>query len=378
MEAFGSEKNKNGGSMTKVSVITVCLNSEKTIEQTIKSVINQTYKNIEYIVIDGQSTDRTEEIIKKYSNSISKIVSEPDKGIYDAMNKGISYASGDIIGLLNSDDWYELDAVEHAVDAFETDDADVIYGKISLVYKNGYEVVLKNADIKVLDYRMCIQQTASFVRKAVYEKYGLYDQTYRIAADYELFLKIYRNGGKFQEIPYLLTHFRNSGVSNTLLVECAKETKDISMKYIDKAKRDEVEKKIEESYTERLKKAEVQRIENEILIYKNENLINKIKRIIGDQNICIFGTGLKGNGAYLCFRELGYNVRFWDNDIKKQGAYLDGIKIEAPQYKEKDEVYIIIAVMFYKEDIAKQLLESGYEKEKDFCFYDDFFLRLEV
>lgn len=362
----------------KVSVITVCLNSEKTIEQTIKSVINQTYKNIEYIVIDGQSTDGTKEIIKKYSDNISQIVSEPDKGIYDAMNKGILYASGDIIGLLNSDDWYEPDAVQRAVNAFMTGDADVVYGKICMVYGNGYEAVLKNADIRELDYRMCIQQPASFVRKAAYEKYGLYDQTYRIAADYELYLKIYRNGGKFEEIPYLLTHFRNSGVSNTRLVECAKETKEISMKYMNSAESDETEKKIEKSYRERLKKAEVQRIENEILIYKNENLISKLKKAVGDKNVCIFGTGLKGNGAYLCFRELGYNVSFWDNDIKKQGTYLDGIKIEAPKYREKDDIYIIIAVVFYKEDIAKQLSGLGYEKEKDFCFYDDFFLKLEL
>lgn len=362
----------------KVSIITVCLNSEETIEQTIKSVIEQTYKNIEYIVIDGQSTDGTGEIIKKYSNKITKVVSEPDRGIYDAMNKGISYASGDIIGLLNSDDWYEPDAVQHAVDAFMTSDADVIYGKISMVYGNGYEAVLKNADIKSLDYRMCIQQTASFVKKTAYEKFGLYDQTYKIAADYELYLKIYRNGGKFQEIPYVLTHFRNTGVSNIRLAECARETKEISMKYINNAVKDKAEKKIEEFYLERLKKAEVQRIENEILLYKNEKLVNRIRKTLNCKNICIFGTGVKGNGAYLCFRELGYNVRFWDNDLKKQGTYLDGIMIEAPQHKEKGDIYIIIAVVFYKEDIAKQLFQLGYEKEADFCFYDDFFMGLEL
>ena len=91
----------------KISIITVCLNSKRTIEQTIQSVIGQAHDNCEYIVIDGGSTDGTLEILKKYDGSISTIISEPDEGIYDAMNKGIALATGDIIGILNSDDWYE-------------------------------------------------------------------------------------------------------------------------------------------------------------------------------------------------------------------------------------------------------------------------------
>ncbi len=99
----------------KVSVITVVFNGAGTIEQTIKSVLGQTYKNIEYIIIDGDSTDGTQEIVEKYGESIACFVSEKDNGLYDAMNKGISYATGDIIGIINSDDYYAVDAVEHVV-----------------------------------------------------------------------------------------------------------------------------------------------------------------------------------------------------------------------------------------------------------------------
>ena len=91
----------------KVSIITVCLNSEKTLEQAIQSVISQTYKNIEYIIVDGASTDGTLDIISKYENKITKWVSEKDQGLYYAMNKGIDMATGDIVGIINSDDWYE-------------------------------------------------------------------------------------------------------------------------------------------------------------------------------------------------------------------------------------------------------------------------------
>ena len=101
-----------------VSIITVCFNSERTIEQTIKSVLNQTYKEIEYIIVDGQSTDGTLDIINKYSSQIAKIVSEPDEGLYHAMNKGISMATGDIVGIINSDDWYEPYTVEEVVKCF--------------------------------------------------------------------------------------------------------------------------------------------------------------------------------------------------------------------------------------------------------------------
>ena len=110
-----------------VSIITVVRNARKTIEQTINSVLSQTYKNIEYIIIDGASTDGTQEVIKKYENQLTYSVSEVDQGLYDAMNKGIQHARGDIIGIINSDDWYECNAIQKVVDVFEKCDTKLVH-----------------------------------------------------------------------------------------------------------------------------------------------------------------------------------------------------------------------------------------------------------
>ena len=121
-----------------VSIITVCLNSEKFLEQTIQSVISQSYDNIEYIIIDGGSSDKTVEIIKKYERFLRYWVSEPDKGIYDAMNKGVSHARGEWIGIINSDDWYTPKAVEWIIKtANENSNADVIYGDVMHCEEDG-------------------------------------------------------------------------------------------------------------------------------------------------------------------------------------------------------------------------------------------------
>jgi len=121
----------------KISIITVSYNSAMTIRDTIDSVLSQSYKNIEYIVVDGASKDSTMAIVNEYGDKISKVVSEPDKGIYDAMNKGISFATGDVIGILNSDDFYESnDVVESVADSFSSSqDSQVVFGDV--VFVNG-------------------------------------------------------------------------------------------------------------------------------------------------------------------------------------------------------------------------------------------------
>ncbi|MDO4190908.1 MAG: glycosyltransferase, partial [Bacteroidales bacterium] len=128
-----------------VSIITVCFNAEKTIEQTIQSVINQTYSNIEYIIIDGKSTDSTLNIVSKYKDNIATIISEPDNGIYDAMNKGIKLSSGELIGIINADDWYEKDAVKIMVNKYlstENKDNSLYYGMIR-IWKNNKEYCVR-------------------------------------------------------------------------------------------------------------------------------------------------------------------------------------------------------------------------------------------
>jgi glycosyltransferase involved in cell wall biosynthesis len=198
-----------------VSIITVCYNSAFTIERTIQSVIGQSYKDIEYIVIDGGSTDGTVEIIKRYASAISYWASEKDSGIYDAMNKGIRASHGELVGIINSDDWYEPDTVARVVEA-NADNAEVgIFDGIFRVYKGDAPQYLKGNYFEYLENDMPPHSTC-FVRKRVYDEVGLFDQAYRSAADYDFLLKCKKRNVIFLCIPFVLANFQLGGVSSTL------------------------------------------------------------------------------------------------------------------------------------------------------------------
>lgn len=200
-------------SMPLFSIITVVYNGEKTIEKTINSVLNQTYKNIEYIIIDGNSKDKTVDVIKKYEDEIEYWQSEPDCGIYDAMNKGINLAKGDYICLLNADDWYEDNACQIVAEQIQKNKADVYYG-IARVLDNDLETVdIHGSTVKILNRSSVAHQTC-FVSKEIYSNY-LYDTKYKSAADYDLVCKLYKAGFKFQFIEKILVNFRLDGMSGT-------------------------------------------------------------------------------------------------------------------------------------------------------------------
>lgn len=178
----------------KVSIITVCYNSATTIENTIKSVLLQTYKNIEYIIVDGNSSDNTLSVVNEYNSKISKIVSESDKGIYDAMNKGIALASGDIVGLLNSDDCYSNeDVIRQVVDSFRQNSSDMFFADLKFI--NGDNKILRYYSAKrfsptKLKFGIMPPHPTLFVKKEVYQKYGNYRLDFKIAADYEMFVRL--------------------------------------------------------------------------------------------------------------------------------------------------------------------------------------------
>lgn len=149
-----------------VSIITVVFNGAKYIEQTINSVINQSYKNIEYIIIDGASTDGTIDIIKQYENKISYWKSEKDKGIYFAMNKGISLANGELIGILNADDFYLPDTIKKIIDADKLFHTDIYYGDIQYVSENGKSISFAKPDIFKMKEMPAIFHPTCFVKKS--------------------------------------------------------------------------------------------------------------------------------------------------------------------------------------------------------------------
>jgi len=201
----------------KVSIITVCKNSEKTIERTIKSVLNQTYRNIEYIVIDGVSTDRTLEILNSYASQFGenlKILSEPDNGIYDAMNKGIALASGEIIGIINSDDWYEATAVQLVADEYHKNNNAVYYG-ILRCYAGDNEVMLKAVNYKYL-HAENVGHPAYFVATSVYRNHGVFRLDYRYASDYELMMRLIKKEVPFIQINQIVANYSYGGTSSKL------------------------------------------------------------------------------------------------------------------------------------------------------------------
>lgn len=199
----------------KVSIITPCYNSENTIRRTIESVLNQTYRNIEYIIIDGGSTDGTVGVIREYTKSFNgrlKYSSEKDKGIYNAMNKGIKMAAGKLIGIINSDDFYEPDAVEKVVNHMTDDLYQVIYGYCNYIKKSGSIRVLRE-NHRELDRKM-IPHITCFVTRRTYCRYGMFVEWMKIAADYELMLRFSKKKDVFFiQIQEILANFCEGGIS---------------------------------------------------------------------------------------------------------------------------------------------------------------------
>lgn len=198
-----------------VSIITVCFNSEEHLEQTILSVLGQSYENIEYIVVDGGSTDGTLEIIRRYDDRIAYWLSEPDEGIYDAMNKGISLSSGDLIGTINSNDWYAPNAVEEVVRAcLRDEEAAVFHGNMYMLLGEDDELfrVAEGTTENILR-RFEMNHPTCFVRRDVYDTHRFRTE-YRVAADYELMLRLHSAGVKFHHIDSPLVHFRIGGASS--------------------------------------------------------------------------------------------------------------------------------------------------------------------
>lgn len=194
------------------SIITVCYNSEKTIEQSIQSLMNQSFKDFEYIIIDGGSDDSTLDIINKYRDRITTVVSEKDNGIYDAMNKGITLAKGEIIGLLNSDDWYEPDTLEIISEEYLKSDKKTLFHGLSKLIENEKEGRIFSDHHDVLPTH-CIQHPTCFVPKRIYDEYGLFNTTYKVAGDYDFLLRLYLSGVDFKRIERVLVNFRTDGIS---------------------------------------------------------------------------------------------------------------------------------------------------------------------
>lgn len=208
--------------MMKISVVTVCYNAVKSIEETMLSVLNQTYDNIEYIIIDGGSTDGTVDIIKKYSDRLAYWVSEPDKGIYDAMNKGIIAATGDYINFMNAgDSFFKKDTIKYAVQQIRLN-SDIVYGDVALNY-DGHTLVQKPMPLEqIYAYQPFCHQCCFAISQLM--KSIKFDSKLRILGDYKFFYSQYNSRRTFQYIPLVIALYNaNEGASKECISESMKE-----------------------------------------------------------------------------------------------------------------------------------------------------------
>jgi glycosyltransferase involved in cell wall biosynthesis len=206
----------------KISIITITYNSAATVEDTIKSVVMQDYPNVEYLIIDGKSKDATLQIAEKYKDKISKVVSEKDKGLYDALNKGIKHASGDIIGMLHSDDLYSNPQVlSKIVKTFQDNpEAEGVYADLVFVNRNDTDKVMRTWESGTYQEGDFLKgwmppHPTFFVKKAAYEKHGGFNTELKLSADYELMLRlIHKNQIKLAYLNEVIVKMRMGGVSN--------------------------------------------------------------------------------------------------------------------------------------------------------------------
>lgn len=219
----------------KISIITATHNSAATIRDTLACIASQKYANIEHIIVDGLSKDNTLDIVKEFSH-VAKVISEKDKGIYDAMNKGVQLATGDIIGILNSDDFYtDPSVLEKVAAAFKDPAVEAVYGDLQYVKQDDVQVVTRTwksgkFEKRYLYYGWMPPHPTFFVRRYIYDKCGLFNTTLRSAADYELMLRVLlKFDACAQYIPEVLVKMRVGGASNASLKNRIKANKEDAM-----------------------------------------------------------------------------------------------------------------------------------------------------
>lgn len=219
----------------KISIVTVVYNNERTIKDAMLSILEQTYKNIEYVIIDGNSSDNTVNLINEYKDKLGYFTSEKDNGLYDAMNKGIKACTGDVIGILNSDDLYQdSNVIKVIMEHFNNDpELDILYGDLVYVKSDDTDKVVRNWKSKnyydsFFENGNVPPHPALFVRGRVYKESGLFDLQYKLAADYELMLRMFKKHNfKSKYINRLIIKMRLGGATNQSFSNIVNQNKEI-------------------------------------------------------------------------------------------------------------------------------------------------------
>ena len=339
-----------------VSVITVVYNGVTTIEQTIQSVLKQSYKNIEYIIIDGQSTDGTLEIVEKYKDFLAYFISEKDDGIYDAMNKGIRQAKGEIVGIINSDDWYESYAVEKVVKAFTEDSKiGVVYGKVNRVLLDGTIKEQICEPLEKLWYKGVVMHPTVFVRRSVYDEYGMFDVSYQICSDYDLLLRLYSSQVGFRYIDMVVANYRFGGASQIFKHRETREAYQITSKYMDRSGdiKDEVRKYVE---------ARRKWIVFEDILEEKPEILSDLLRVHFGRDIStfiIFGVGMWGRIYYNAAVHAGLHVPCFLDNFMFGRNYAEEFCAEVKRPEDGfDKDFPVLIAMQNDADLVEKQLEA--------------------
>ena len=345
------------------SIITVTYNCKDIVEKTIRSVISQRNVEFEYIIIDGASTDGTTEIIKEYSDHLSHFICEKDDGIYDAMNKGISISSGDVIAFINSGDWYEPNALELIAREFKQKESEILYGRVNKIRKGekiGYVGLANEYEPNDLHKGNIYCHQGLFIKKHVFEEIELYNTRYKTLADYDWNLRAYNAGYQFTVLPIVVANYVDGGFSTTSMTG--------PMEYYEISRRNIDGKYIFLNY-----------IKNEFLIRKENRgleIFIKEKRIIEkykprSHNVYIWGAGYNGELCYRLYNTCGYKVlAYIDSNPgirKKNGMKVCTFNEIREMYKGED---IIITPRIYDIDIKQNIISNGICDNQIIMFCD--------
>ena len=344
-----------------LSVITVTLNCVETIENTIKSVLPQKSDDIEYIIIDGGSTDGTKDIIAKYDNEITYWVSEPDNGIYDAMNKGISIASGEWISFINGNDWYENNIFDDVKKAAKNYQVSIIYGWVNAVSNGkitGYLGLSHKMNIEELHFRNIYCHQGLFIKRQLFSLIGYYDTNYKIYADYDWILKAHQLG----YVPYLLNktvaNYTVGGISQSGIE--SDEVMSIMIRHYRK----------HEEFPPHLEK---RRGRAEYVMIKRKMPYKLKELFICFKTIYLWGLGNYGIECYEMLSSLGISVEGiiltapvmckWNNIPIFSSEEVFNMNI----IKDDLQTGILIATEDYEEEIVDVLKENGISENKYIC-----------
>lgn len=350
----------------KISVITVCYDSVKTIERTIKSVIAQDYDELEYIIIDGASTDGTLDIIGRYRDKISICISEPDSGLYDAMNKGLERASGEVFAFLNSDDYYADNVLKRVNECFQNSDADMVSGNM-FICKNGVttKAVYNKSKKENMFFQVVYPHPALFAKRELYKKYGGFDTSYKIAADSEWVMRVCFKGAKVLCVEDYFTYFSADGLSSRKMYAALEEQYHVALKYAQLDEYAYMEREIQEFYSVELKKMEIQER------YRNalEMRIEDVKKEFDYNNeYYIWGIGNRGRECLQSFEKLGLRVAGFIDSYAETKEFM-GYRVIKPGDIDNEKL-ICITPIAYEGEIICELKERGIGKNRYFTYSD--------